>query len=166
MSERISREQMFMDIAHTVAKRGTCDRARVGAVLVHHKSILSIGYNGAPSGEPHCDEADHIMYNGHCIRSIHAEENCINKAILPLSQGFIMYVTHYPCIKCQAVMYEAMCRYNGKLLVYFNEIYGERTEFEKICKDRVQFARFVSDYEKSLTPEKCRVEKSYKSCNS
>ena len=105
--KRISRDKMFMEIAHTVAKRGTCDRAQVGAVLVDpNNNIVAIGYNGAPTGEPHCDQAGHIMYQGHCIRTVHAEENCLNK-IENMSEGkYTLYVTHYPCVKCQVTLYE------------------------------------------------------------
>ncbi len=127
--KRISRDKMFMEIAYTVAKRGTCDRAQVGAVLVDpNNNIVAIGYNGAPSGEPHCDQAGHIMYQGHCIRTIHAEENCINK-IENMSEGrYTLYVTHYPCVKCQVTLYEKIKNNPGtKLSIVFDKIYGTLT---------------------------------------
>ena len=48
-------DQYFMEIAAVVAKRSTCLRNQVGAVLVRDKRILSTGYNGAPAGLEHCD---------------------------------------------------------------------------------------------------------------
>lgn len=52
--ERISREQMLMEVAHVVARRGTCSRAQVGVVFAREGRILATGYNGAPPGIPHC----------------------------------------------------------------------------------------------------------------
>lgn len=131
MSERISRPKMFMEIAKTVAKRGTCDRAQVGAVLVNEfNKIISIGYNGSPHGEPHCDEVGHLMFNGHCIRTIHAEENCLEGTIL---QGkYTMYVTHYPCMRCQIRMYEKLMEDDGTMVVIYDQRYGQTTYFESL----------------------------------
>ena len=52
--ERISREQMLMDVAKVVARRGTCSRAQVGVVFAREGRILATGYNGAPRGIAHC----------------------------------------------------------------------------------------------------------------
>ena len=54
--ERPSWDEYFMRIAHEVAKRATCLRRSIGAVVVLDKRILATGYNGAPSGLPHCSE--------------------------------------------------------------------------------------------------------------
>ena len=99
---RISRDEMFMKIAEVVATRGTCDRAQVGAVLVSHNRVISIGYNGSPPGEPHCDDVGHLMVDGHCVRAIHAEVNCVNFAVMFHTDTAIcdLYVTHLPCINC------------------------------------------------------------------
>lgn len=94
---RITRHHMFMEIAHTVAKRSTCMRLNVGAVLSDGKSIISIGYNGAPSGEPHCNNTD--CANGSpCTRTIHAEKNALERA--DGHKGLDLYVTHSPCSDC------------------------------------------------------------------
>lgn len=52
---RITRDQMLMQMAEVVAKRGTCARAQVGAVVSRDGRIIATGYNGAPAGLPHCD---------------------------------------------------------------------------------------------------------------
>lgn len=54
MMERISREQMLMEVAQVVARRGTCSRAQVGVVFARDGRILATGYNGAPPGMAHC----------------------------------------------------------------------------------------------------------------
>lgn len=103
---RISRDRMFMEIAEVVAKRGTCDRAQVGAVLVSEGRVICIGYNGSKPGEPHCDDVGHLIENGHCIRTTHAEVNCINFANHFLNHHHMdpiectLYVTHLPCENC------------------------------------------------------------------
>lgn len=55
--DRPGLDEYFMEIASVVAKRSTCLRNRVGAVIVRDKRILSTGYNGAPTGLEHCDVA-------------------------------------------------------------------------------------------------------------
>ena len=80
MSKRISWTDYFMNIAHEVASRATCDRKHVGAVIVRGKTILSTGYNGSIRGLPHCNDAGHEMENDHCVRTIHAEANAIVQA--------------------------------------------------------------------------------------
>ncbi len=75
MDHRVSWHEYFMGIARVVATRSTCDRKNVGAVIVRDRTILSTGYNGSIRGMPHCDEAGHMMENGHCVATIHAETN-------------------------------------------------------------------------------------------
>jgi dCMP deaminase len=102
--QRPSWDDYFMSIAKIVATRSTCDRLRAGAVLVKNRRIISTGYNGAPPGLPHCDgESGHLMEEGHCIRTVHAEENCILQAAAMGSistNGSILYATYSPCYHC------------------------------------------------------------------
>ena len=67
----------FIRIAKEVASRATCPRAAVGAVIVKDNRIISVGYNGAPRGLPHCEDVGCDIQDGHCKRSIHAETNAI-----------------------------------------------------------------------------------------
>lgn len=96
---RISRPQMFMEVAHIVAKRASCMRLNVGAVMVHGRSIVSIGYNGPPSGEAHCSGHSCAGWTTGCKRSLHAEANALERAPEGLS-GLDLYVTHSPCAAC------------------------------------------------------------------
>lgn len=99
----------FMTIAHDVAARSTCDRALVGAVLVREKRILTTGFNGSPAGLPHCDDVGHLMVDGHCVRTIHAEANSIIQAALHgvSTKGATCYVTHMPCLSCAKMLINA-----------------------------------------------------------
>ena len=108
--ERPNWDQYFLNLAKNIASRATCPRASVGVVIAKDNRILSTGYNGAPSGEPHCFEAGCRMVDGHCIRTIHAETNAIAQAAkFGISiDGAIMYLwsnTNIPsCIKCSQLI--------------------------------------------------------------
>lgn len=55
--DRPTRERVLLDIASSIASRGTCSRAKVGAVIARDGRIITTGYNGAPAGMPHCDHS-------------------------------------------------------------------------------------------------------------
>lgn len=107
--DRPSWDEYFMNIAFTVAERSTCDRAHVGAVIVRDRRILTTGYNGAPAGMPHCDEVGHLMVDGHCVRTLHAEQNAIIQGALHGVNiaGSTIYVTHQPCLNCAKMIINA-----------------------------------------------------------
>ena len=81
---RPSWDEYFMRIAHEVATRSTCPRLAVGAVIVRDKRILTTGYNGSPSGMPHCEDVGCLIriVDGResCQRTLHAEQNAIIQA--------------------------------------------------------------------------------------
>jgi dCMP deaminase len=111
MSEhtRPSWDDYFMGITFQVALRSTCDRARVGSIVVKDRRILTTGYNGSPAGLPHCDEIGHLMIAGHCVRTLHAEQNAIIQAAfhgIGVAGGTI-YVTHQPCLTCAKMIINA-----------------------------------------------------------
>ena len=115
MSQRPSWDQYFLTITRQVAERSTCNRAKVGAVIVRDKNILASGYNGAPAGLPHCTEVGCLIYQSktptgeseeNCYRTIHAEINAIAQAAkngVSIRDADI-YVTHTPCIHCLKVL--------------------------------------------------------------
>ena len=99
----------FMKIAEDVALRSTCDRATVGAVLVKDKHIISTGYNGSPAGLEHCDDVGHLMVEGHCVRTVHAEVNAIIQAAVfgLATRDAVCYVSHFPCLNCTKMLINA-----------------------------------------------------------
>ena len=102
MQPRASWDEYFMNIARVVSSRSTCDRKFVGAVIVRDKTILSTGYNGSIRGMPHCSEVGHMMEEGHCVATIHAESNAILQAAkngVAIDDSTI-YVTASPCWNC------------------------------------------------------------------
>ena len=116
----------FMEIAETVASRATCDRRRVGAVIVRDRMILSTGYNGSIRGMPHCDEAGHMMEEGHCVATIHAEANAILQAARNgvRIEGAEIYTTASPCWSCFK-----MIANSGIRTVYYGAFYREHRIF-------------------------------------
>ncbi|HYX92108.1 MAG TPA: cytidine/deoxycytidylate deaminase family protein [Myxococcaceae bacterium] len=133
--QRSSWDQYFMDIARQVATRATCDRKHVGAVLVRDRTILSTGYNGAIRGLPHCDEVGHLMENGHCVATVHAEANAIIQAAkngVSIDQSTI-YTTASPCWPCFKLIANAGCR-----RIVFAEFYRDPRIFEFAAKLEIE----------------------------
>lgn len=117
MQERPSYDEYFMEMAHVVAKRSTCLRRKVGAILVKDKHILSTGYNGAPKGLKHCSEVGCLrekmkVASGErheLCRGLHAEQNAIiQAAVFGVSiKGSTLYCTNTPCVVCVKMLINA-----------------------------------------------------------
>lgn len=125
---RISRHQMFMEIAHVVAKRATCFRENVGCILVRDNKVVSIGYNGPPSGEPHCEHHP----EGKCARSVHAEMNAVKFAQDNGETQCDLYVTHLPCRLCAGAIASSGIVKN----VFFTTMYGDPEPIYKILDNQ------------------------------
>ncbi len=140
MADRSSWDQYFMDIARQVASRATCDRKHVGALLVRDKTILSTGYNGSIRGLPHCDEAGHMMENGHCVATVHAEANAIIQAAkngVAIDRATI-YTTASPCWPCFKLIANAGCE-----RIVFGEFYRDPRIFEHAAKLKIDLVELV-----------------------
>ena len=125
--KRASWDEYFMNIAREVATRSTCDRKFVGAVVVRDKIILATGYNGSIRGLPHCDEEGHLMEDGHCVRTVHAEANAMVQAAKSgvRIEGAGIYVTASPCWGCFRLIANA-----GIVRIVFGEFYRDARVFE------------------------------------
>ena len=116
--KRPSWDEYFMEMAELTAKRSTCMRRHVGAVIVKDRHAITTGYNGAPSGIMHCEE------RGGCIRqqlnvpsgqrhelcmALHAEQNAIIQAAVMGNsvEGGTIYITHQPCAICAKMILNA-----------------------------------------------------------
>ena len=106
-----------MAITRLVAKRSTCLRREVGAILVKDKRILATGYNGAPAGLRHCEEVGCIRESSlvpsgmrhELCRGLHAEQNVIIQAAyhgIPI-RGSTLYCTNKPCVICSKMIINA-----------------------------------------------------------
>ena len=116
--KRPSWDEYFMEMAELTAKRSTCMRRHVGAVIVKDRHAIATGYNGAPSGIMYCEE------RGGCIRqqlnvpsgqrhelcmALHAEQNAIIQAAVMGNsvEGGTIYITHQPCAICAKMILNA-----------------------------------------------------------
>ena len=107
----------FMRITKLVATRSSCLRRSVGAVLVKDKRILATGYNGAPAGMAHCEEAGCLRDQLHIpsgerhelCRGLHAEQNAIIQAARQGTEikDSTLYCTTAPCSLCSKMLINA-----------------------------------------------------------
>ena len=113
-------DEYFLDIVALVARRATCLRRSVGALLVRDRRLLATGYNGAPSGLRHCldigclrDELKIPSGERHELcRGLHAEQNAIIQAAFHgvSVNGATLYCTNHPCIICAKMIINAGIR--------------------------------------------------------
>ena len=107
-------DEYFMEIAALVARRSTCLRRQVGALLVRDKRILVSGYNGAPPGLQHCEEIGCLREQlkvpsgerHELCRAIHAEQNAIIQAAVSgvTINHATLYATTQPCVLCSKMI--------------------------------------------------------------
>lgn len=146
---RLSWDEYFMQIAHLVAKRSTCLRRQVGAVVVRDKRILSTGYNGAPRGLPHCIEVGCLREKmgvpsgrmQELCRGLHAEQNAIIQAALfgvSIENSQIYSVTQ-PCVVCAKMIINA-----GIKRVIFDESYPDPLAEEMLKEAEVELVNIKS----------------------
>ena len=120
LEQRPSWDEYFMDIAALVARRSTCRRRQVRAVLVGDRRVLATGYNGAPKGLRHCLELGCLREQQQIpsgerhelCRGLHAEQNAIIQAALHgvSVKDAVLYCTNHPCVICAKMIINAGIR--------------------------------------------------------
>lgn len=108
-TKRIPWNQFFMLQAILLSMRSTCNRRHVGAVLVRDRRIIAEGYNGSVSGDTHCTQAGCYMVGGHCLRTIHAEQNTLVQCAKfgESTNKSSIYITDFPCLICLKMLLQA-----------------------------------------------------------
>lgn len=101
---RASLADTMMDIAGILAQRATCQKLKVGAVIVdEHGRIIGSGYNGVPRGMPHCTDTPcpgvGMPKGADLCESVHAEQNALLNC-REIHHATTIYVTHAPCMRC------------------------------------------------------------------
>ena len=144
---RPSWDEYFMEITHLVARRSTCLRRQVGAILVKDKNILATGYNGAPSGVAHCLDVGCLREKlgvpsgerHELCRGLHAEQNAIIQAAKHGTNidDSTLYCTTMPCIICSKMIINA-----GIRRIVFEEGYSDTLAAEMIKESGVVVERF------------------------
>jgi len=124
-------QQAYIDVAHRFAELSSCERRKVGAIIVKDNRIISIGYNGTPAGWDNCCEVDNVTKP----EVIHAEQNAIAKLAKSNESGLgaEMYVTCSPCVECAKQIYGA-----GITRVYYKECYKSNDGIKFLNKCNVE----------------------------
>lgn len=140
-------DEYFMQVADVVATRSTCLRRNIGAVIVRDKRILATGYNGAPTGLPHCSEIGCIKERLHIpsgerqelCRALHAEQNAIVQAARygTVIEGASIYTTTEPCSMCAKMIISA-----GIRRVVYREEYPDPLSRELLSGAGVSVEKF------------------------
>ena len=142
-------KQAFMDCAITFSGLSSAVRAQVGSIIVKDNRIISIGYNGMPSGwDNECEDTlfsydERVAHNPLDVREwtydsttkqysalktkpevIHAEANALMKLVQSTdsSVGSVLFVTHLPCIECAKLVYQA----GIKEVYYINDYHASK----------------------------------------
>lgn len=123
MHAKPSFDEIYMDLAENLSKRSHCVKMKVGAVIAKDTRIVSLGYNGPPSGTHNCDvewpsTGCPRSSKGSCSLALHAEENAIlyaakNKVDL---QGATLYITLSPCLPCARMIFTS----GIKVVIFLN----------------------------------------------
>lgn len=131
-----------MAIAEEVARRSTCLRRQVGAIVVVDRRILATGYNGAPSNVPHCEEVGCLREKmkvpsgerHELCRGLHAEQNAMIQAARHgvRIDGATLYTTHHPCSMCSKMAINA-----GIRRIVCHEDYPDDLGKQLLCASRV-----------------------------
>lgn len=141
-------DEYFMEITHLVARRSTCLRRQVGAVLVKDKNILATGYNGTPSGIAHCLDVGCLREQmgipsgerHELCRGLHAEQNAIIQAAKHGTNidGATLYCTTMPCIICAKMIINA-----GIRKIVYESGYADPLSAGMIAESGVELKNFV-----------------------
>ncbi|OIO27076.1 hypothetical protein AUJ14_00410 [Candidatus Micrarchaeota archaeon CG1_02_55_22] len=123
---RPNKDEIFLEIALVISRRGTCTRTQQGAVLVDSRGfVISLGYNGSPAGMRHCEwdpvakRSKIFCVKHHQCMCIHAEMNAIINAArhAALRDDLVLYCTSSPCCECMKACLQA----GVKRIVYAEE---------------------------------------------
>lgn len=126
----------FLHIAHLIGQHSYCERSKVGAILVKDNRIISIGYNGTPSGFDNTCEIDGVTKP----EVLHAESNTISKCARSTesSEGSILYVTLSPCLECAKLIIQS-----GIKEVYYNDAYRDTKGLELLTKAGIKHEAII-----------------------
>ncbi|MFP4198204.1 MAG: deoxycytidylate deaminase [Halanaerobium sp.] len=140
-------DDYFMEMAELAAKRASCLRRKVGAVLVKNKKVLATGYNGAPKDITHCELTGCLRkklevpsgQRHEICRGVHAEQNLVAQAALHgvKTEGSTVYCTHQPCIICTKILINA-----GVEKIYFKNPYSDPFAEKLLKESKIEFLKY------------------------
>ncbi len=128
---RMSWDEFFASLSRLMSIRSTCTRLAVGCLLIRDRRIIASGYNGSLKGDVHCIDVGCKIVDGHCVRTIHAEQNallqCARFGIA--TEGAHLYVTHQPCLQCTKSLIQA-----GIAEIFYETPYREDAYAKELLK--------------------------------
>ncbi|MBI2133796.1 dCMP deaminase family protein [Candidatus Woesearchaeota archaeon] len=130
MTSKLSWIQYFIEVAKLIAKKSSCSRRQIGAVIVKDNMIVSTGYNGTPRGIRNCNDGGCERCsnpetvsgsNLHECICVHAEENAIVQAAYQgiSTKGASLFTSFCPCLYCAKSIVNA-----GIIRVFYNQAYA------------------------------------------
>jgi dCMP deaminase len=140
-------QKLYITIADTVATMSTARRLQVGAIVVKDDRVISMGYNGMPSGwDNNCE--DTVQHSDDTVtlktksEVLHAETNAIAKLARSNESGLgsDMFITHSPCLDCAKLIYQS-----GIKRVWFSNHYRDNSGIEFLKKSGVEVEQVVAD---------------------
>jgi len=132
----------YMDVAERFAQLSSAKRLNVGAIVVKDDRIISIGYNGMPSGWDNVCEHETMGDLGSLEKELktkpevlHAESNAIAKLARSSEsgEGASIFITHSPCIDCAKLIYQS-----GITTVYYKNEYRSTQGVEFLLKSNIE----------------------------
>jgi len=125
----------YMDVAERFGKLSTARRLNVGAIIVKDNRIISIGYNGMPSGWD--NNCENTLDNGQLKSKpevLHAESNAIAKLARSNESGedSTLFITHSPCLECSKLIYQS-----GIITVYYKNEYRSQDGLDFLKKSNI-----------------------------
>lgn len=150
LDQRPSWDEYFMQICRVVARRSTCLRRHVGAVMVSDRRILTTGYNGAPKGLAHCAELGGCYREKLGIpsgerqelcRGLHAEQNAIIQAAVHgvKLENVTLYCTTQPCVTCAKMLINCDVR-----RIVYEEAYPDELSLQMLGEAGVELVQYVA----------------------
>lgn len=130
--------EAYMDVAHRFAQLSSAVRLKVGSIIVKDDRIISIGYNGMPSGWDNCCENiidDELKTKPEVL---HAEANAITKLAKSNESGqnAAIFITHSPCMDCAKLIYQS-----GITTVYYKNDYRESKGVDFLIQSGIEVNR-------------------------
>jgi len=136
-------------MAEMLGQLGTCDRKKVGAIIVREGRCISWGYNGSLPGMPHCSENQHgwmgnaehwgedmnkVVEKYGCRNVTHAEANAVAFAARQgiSTDGGTLYVTVSPCETCARLIIAS-----GIQRVVYSEEYRDPAGIQLLSKAEI-----------------------------
>jgi dCMP deaminase len=127
---RISWDEYFCEMAKLTAKRSSCLRRKVGAVIVKNNRVIATGYNAQPVGKKECTKCSRLEFSQgtglEICTVVHAEVNAITQCALQgiSCDGATLYVTTKPCIWCLKTIINA----GIKKVIFIDEYHAPESD--------------------------------------